>query len=306
MPNLQLSQLIDVESPEAIWKETQTILALLSPDFDIEPVATAWETAVALYDGRYPGYQACNTPYHDFNHIADVFLALTRLIHGAALNGQTPTNRNITLALIAALFHDSGLIQTEDDTEGTGAKYLADHDQRSMALLERFAQSIGWTANEIAAGRFFIGCTDLSKDVAAIVHPHTEIKRLGQLLAAADLIAQMADRTYLEKLLYLYHEFKEGKIGDYANELDLLQKTVGFHDFVVQRLAPIENMIDQYAKRHFMNRWQIDANLYTEAISRQMLYLQDILEQPGDPRDYLKRQDIVRNAREFYKSTGDS
>lgn len=308
MPDLQLSQLIDSESPQGAWEEVQTILPLISPDFALEPVAKGWETAVALYNGRFPGYQACNTPYHDLNHIADVFLAMARLIHGATLNGQLFTNHKIDLGLIAALFHDSGLIQTEDDTEGTGAKYLANHDRRSMDLLEQFGRAANWTDEDVADGRFLIGCTDLSNNIGDIAYPDPEIKQLGEFLAAADLIAQMADRTYLEKLLFLYHEFKEGGIGDYTSEVDLLEKTVHFYDFVIQRLAPIERMINRHARRHFDARWKVDINLYTEAMLRQMLYLQNTLRQPGDPRHHLRRQDIVQQVHNFYSKaepTGD-
>ncbi|MCB9423276.1 MAG: hypothetical protein H6667_26005 [Ardenticatenaceae bacterium] len=51
------------------------------------------------------------------------------------LDGFETDGRSIALALSASLFHDAGLIQTSDDTEGTGAKYLADHDQRSLRLM---------------------------------------------------------------------------------------------------------------------------------------------------------------------------
>ena len=71
----------------------------------------------------------------------------------------------------------------------------------------------------------------------------------------------------------------------------------------MQRLAPIERMINRYTRRHFDARWKVDINLYTEAMLRQMLYLQQALRQPGDPRDHLRRQDIVQRAREFYGKT---
>ncbi len=300
MPSLQLSQLIDTESPDAVWHEIQVILGLISAEFDVASVAAAWETAVSLYSGSYPGYQACNTPYHDLNHVADVFLALTRFIHGAVLLGYPLSERSIVISLVAAIFHDSGLIQTLEDTEGTGAKYLAEHDRRSMERMETFCRSAGWSDSDIEAGRFLIGCTDLNNDVAAISHPSSEIEQLGGLLAAADLIAQMADRVYLEKLLFLYHEFKEGGIGDYTSERDLLQRTAGFYDMVIQRLAPVERMVDRCARRHFAARWQLDINLYAEAVVRQMLYLQDVLRKPGDPRDHLRRQDIVNRVNAFY------
>lgn len=38
----------------------------------------------------------------------------------------------------------------------------------------------------------------------------------------------MADRAYLAKLIYLYHEFREGGVAGYESELDLLKKTPTF------------------------------------------------------------------------------
>lgn len=300
MPELQLAQLIDTKSPPAVWEEVETILGLLASDFDIEPVKVAFATAVTLYQGQYPGFQACTTPYHDLHHITDVFLAMARLIHGAVLSGQELTNQNISIALIAALFHDSGLIQEKQDQEGTGAKFLSDHDQRSIDFLEKHSRANGLSSDEIAIGSFLIRCTDLTVDIAAISSPSSEINLLGKLLGAADLIAQMADHIYLEKLLFLYHEFREGQIGNYTGEVDLLQKTLGFYEFVAQRLASIHQMIDQFARLHFRARWQIDANLYHKSMNDQKQYLQHILSQKNDPRDHLRRQDIVQQVRQIY------
>lgn len=300
MSDLQLSQLIGEFSPSAVWKEVSTILHDYISDSDWLPLEAAFSTTIDLYEGRYPGYQTCTTPYHDLDHILDVFLALARLIHGSLLDGFEFDGRSIALALSASLFHDAGLIQTSDDTNGTGAKYLADHDQRSLRLMRVYGRKSGWSESEIEAGCFLISCTDLSHDVAQISYPSATIEHLGKLLAAADLIAQMADRVYLEKLLYLYHEFKEGGIGDYTGEVDLLRKTIGFYQFVDERLAPISEMIDRLARRHFTARWDIDANLYQTAIQSQQEYLQFILDQPGDPRSYLRRQDIVEKVRQFY------
>lgn len=296
----QLAQLIDAGSPAAVLSEVQLILRLIEPGFNTQPVTRAFQTAVDLYQGRFPGYRACNTLYHDLGHITDVFLAMARLIHGAVLDGYVFDGRSLSLALISTLFHDAGLIQTDDDTEGTGAKYLADHDQRSLEFLKAYGQGNGWDDMEIAAACFLISCTDLRNEVASISFESLQIEQLGRLLAAADLIAQMADRLYLEKLLYLYHEFKEGNIGDYIGELDLLHKTVDFFDFVETRLASIQAVVDRYAHLHFNARWRIDANLYGHAMNRQKQYLQHILQQPGDPRDHLRRQDIVQNVRKIY------
>ena len=79
-------------------------------------------------------------------------------------------------------------------------------------------------------------CTDLSADISAIDFSSDAIGLLGKMLGTVDLLAQMADRTYLEKLLFLYHEFSEARVGDYKDEIDLLRKTVIFYDFIDRRL----------------------------------------------------------------------
>lgn len=300
MTDQQLSQLIDGKSPNAVWVEVQQFLATYLTETDWRPLTAAFATVIDLYEGRYPGYQACNTPYHNLRHVTDVFLALARLIHGSLLDGFALDGRSIALALSASLFHDAGLIQASDDTEGTGAKYLADHDQRSLRLMRVYGRKSGWSEAEIEAGCFLISCTDLDHDVAIIAYPEATVEHLGKLLAAADLIAQMADRVYLEKLLYLYHEFKEGGVGNYASEVDMLRKTIGFYQTVDQRLSSIAELIDRLARRHFAARWEIDINLYQTAINIQKEYLQLILDQPGDPRAHLRRQDIVVKVRQLY------
>ena len=303
MTDQQLSQLIDEKSPNAVWAEVYQFLAPHLTETDWRPLTAAFATVIDLYEGRYPGYQACNTPYHDLQHILDVFLALARLIHGSLLDGFEIDGRSIALALSASLFHDAGLIQASDDTEGTGAKYLKDHDQRSLRLMRVYGRKSGWSEAEIEAGCFLISCTDLDHDVAIISYPEATVEHFGKLMAAADLIAQMADRVYLEKLLYLYHEFQEGGVGNYAGEVDMLRKTIRFYQSVDQRLASIAEMIDRLARRHFATRWEVDANLYQTAINSQKEHLQLILDQPGDPRVHLRRQDIVQKVNQIY---GDS
>jgi hypothetical protein len=121
------------------------------------------------------------------------------------------------------------------------------------------------------------------------------------MLGSADLLAQMADRTYLEKLLFLYYEFKEAGIGDYESEVDLLQKTSAFYDFITQRLKTMLDETDRFMSPHFTSRWGIHANLYHVAIAKQRNYLKQILEiQDSDPRDHLRRGGIVDKIRREY------
>jgi len=301
MNDTQLYNLIPADSPEALLDEVIVIIDLIVPDFDTVPVTSAFNTTVNLYRGRYSGYRPCNTEYHDLRHTTDTFLAMARLIHGAVVDGETFTNRQITLSLIVALLHDVGYIQEEHDMEGTGAKYTANHVQRSIDFLEHHGSEFELSDEEIADGRAMILCTDLAVDISTIEFTSAKVELLGKMLDSADLLAQMADRTYLEKLLFLYHEFKEAGVGDYESEVDLLQKTLAFYDFIAQRLKTTLDETDRFMGPHFTSRWGIHTNLYHVAIENQRNYLKQILEiQDSDPRDHLRRGGIVDKVRREY------
>jgi hypothetical protein len=301
MDDRQLSDLILTNSPNFVLEEVQLILDLISPNFDSVPVTSAFNMAVSLYRGTYPGYQACNTEYHDLRHITDTFLAMARLIHGAVLDGETFTDRHIVLGLTTVLLHDAGYIQDEYDMEGTGSKYTAIHVQRSIDFLERHGLEFELSYEEITKGHSIILCTDLAVDISTIAFTSPKVELLGKMLGSADLLAQMADRTYLEKLLFLYYEFKEAGFGDYESELDLLRKTIAFYDFIAQRLKTALGATDRFMNSHFASRWEIHVNLYHVAIERQRAYLRQILEIPdSDPRDHLKRGGIVDKVQREY------
>ena len=301
MDNKQLYDLINTDSPKDVLDEVKVILNMISPDFHQGAVTKAFSTIVGLYEGNHEGFKACNTEYHDLRHTIETFLAMARLLHGAQLNGEGFTEPHVILGLIAALFHDAGYIQEDHDGEGTGAKYTVHHEQRSAHLLERFGPEFGLSEEEVASGRIMILGTDISMDHSQLTFPSAQIQLLCQMLMASDLMAQMADRSYLEKLLFLYHEFKEADVGGYESELDLLKKTVTFYEFVAERLTGILGKVDKFMTSHFAVRWDISSNLYQEAIERQKKYLHQILDTPDlDPRDQLKRAGIVQKVREKY------
>ncbi len=296
-----LCDLVQMNSPESVLKEVLVILRLIFPAWNANSVSSAFFSTVNLYEGRYPGYQACNTLYHDLNHITDTFLAMARMIHGAMIEGASFSDRQIILGLIASLLHDAGYIQEAHDNKGTGSKYTAIHVKRSMDFFKNHGEKFGISKEEIADGRSMIHCTDLAADISSIPFLSKKAELLGKMLGAADLLAQMSDRKYLEKLLLLYYEFDEGNVGDFESEVDILRKTVGFYDLVSQRLKTVLDGVDRFLAPHFASRWNIRVNLYDEAIRNQQDYLNKILEHPdSDPRDFLRRERIVGKVRKEY------
>jgi hypothetical protein len=260
-------------------------------------------TAVHLYRGEVPGFRACNTEYHNLFHALQTFMAMGRLLHGAVWTGERISPRAITLGLTAAIFHDSGYLQEESDVDGTGAKYTLAHVARSVALLRRFGERFGYNEEDLATLEALVLSTDLGRNYAGISYPSAEIEQIGKLLDVADLMAQMSDRTYLEKLLFLFHEFREAGISSYQSEADLLGKTVDFYELIERRLQPTAELADRFLRAHYCRHHNRDINPYRESMLRQREYLAHVLRQTeGAPEAYLRRNRIVEKVRQRYGS----
>ena len=305
MDKNQLSTLVNMSSPEAVYNEVVFIMQLIDPQFSIAALEEAFGFTQKLYEGKLPGYKGCNTPYHDYRHITDTFLAMARLIHGAQLSGEDISERQMTLGVISALMHDTGMIQKEHDSRGTGAKHTPDHVNLSMDFMEQHADRLNLTEQEVADLRDMILCTNLMADISAIKFSSPQIELLGKMLATADLIAQMSDRTYLEKLLFLFHEFKEANMGDFKDEVDFLHQTLNFYEISNQRLANTLDNTSRFMIPHFKKRWDIDSNLYIESLSRQRDYLKKVLaDDSKSVYKELKRDNIVEEVRKKFGKEG--
>ncbi|MEW5908864.1 MAG: hypothetical protein AB1659_03600 [Thermodesulfobacteriota bacterium] len=290
----RLSALIDMNDPEAVMAEVRSLVSILFPSFDFTGLNTAFDDIKRLYRGSYPGYRPCNTEYHNLQHTTDCFLAMARLIHGAMIQEEKFSLENVSLGLMASLFHDTGYIQTNDDSEGTGAKYTLVHVQRSIDFMTSFFKARSYPNRYIHDGTDMLKCTGLNVNIHEIDFTSSETKMLGQMLGTADLLGQMADRTYLEKLLFLFHEFREGAVPIYSSEIEFLCKTELFFKMTHERFDGDLGGVRRYMIPHFKSRWNIDADLYATAIQRNQEYLKRILEKPENGhRQYLRRGNVV-------------
>jgi len=300
-----LSNLIDMEDPDAILAEVKGMIGAAFHDFNFSSIDEAFTDINRLFHGAFPGYRACNTAYHDLKHTTDCFLAMARLIHGAMTDGRVFDQENVTLGLLAALFHDTGYIQSENDTNGTGAKYTLMHIQRSIDFMSAYLKARPHPAYYRLEGKNMLHCTGLTAKIREIRFSSEETKTLGKMLGTADLLGQMADRTYLEKLLFLYREFQEGGVPGCETEIAFLKKTEDFFKITQQRFITELGSVNRYMRFHFKSRWQLDADLYARAIQRHQDYLRHILQNHRDGhRGYLRRGGIVsrlmnRNSKPF-------
>ena len=254
-----------------------------------------FDDVYSLYCGKFPGYKSCDTEYHDFRHVVDVTLASIRITDSLMLSGENFAKHNIFLVAIAAIFHDTGYIPEIDDPVENGAVYTSTHVRRSMVFAEKYMSQRGYVTEDIEKTKQMILLTDLSVKLADIEFFDAETERFAKILASADLIGQMADRVYLEKLLFLYREFQLGKIPFYTSEEDLLAKTIGFFKIMEDRLTNTLDGVNAKLLVHFQKRYDIDEDLYRKGMNNNLAYLIKILnEHPGHHREFLRRDNMVK------------
>ena len=97
----------------------------------------------------------------------------------------------------------------------------------------------------------------------------------------------MANGNYLEKLPFLYGEFKEGRVPGFSDELDLLKKTPAFWEVIKKRFVSELGHVDLYLRDHFRVYCGIEHDLYRQAIDRNIGRLEVLLKNLEN--DYPRR-----------------
>lgn len=294
-PNLVREQQLACGCPDDIIKEVKFLISLVTDDYDYDFLDLAYRNIQKIFHGRFPGYKASNTSYHNLDHTMAVTLALMRVIHGMYTTGHRFSPEIIECGLIGAMFHDTGLIQRHSDQEGTGAKYTKFHEERSILFVQEYLNSVGRSDEMSRRCSQMIQCTKLSLSPKELQFDTEEVRLMGYILGTADIIAQMADRVYLERLPLLFEELKEGGIPGYETTVDIFQQTVTFFREVIRtRLFDDFDGIVESVRYHFQERWKIDQNLYTKAIENNINYIEYLNKTyPEDKnfyRKYLRRQ----------------
>lgn len=299
--HMDVSNTVDVTNPEQVCAAVRGILEACYTGFDFSPIDRLVADFSRLYSGTFPGFRACDIPYHDAQHVLDVTLAMARLIDGHEHDPGAVGTLGPELALggiAAALFHDSGYIRrTRDYRNGNGAAYTRVHVSRSARFMADYLPQ-AQLPHLVGVCTRIVHFTGYELDVGQIPVDSAREARLGALLGSADLIAQMADVDYVRKCRdHLYEEFKVGGMagewGDsshtgtvYRSPAHLLESTPEFMRNTIEvRLEGQFGGVHRCVARHFGG-----PNLYMDAILNNFSKLQAILSgNPGGsslPRPY--------------------
>lgn len=298
LEHMDVTGRINLTDPKQVCDEVCDLLCAADEAVDRVLVARAFDIFSRLYGGTLPGYHRCETLYHDMQHALDVTLATARLMSGhERLHRDRLGAERLTLGIIVALYHDAGYIRQLDDIKcWHGAQYTRVHVSRGGRFLTRFLKSEGcgaWTERAVKLIHF----TGYEIPIEKIPLKDPLDRRLGGLIGTADLIAQTADRAYLEKCRnYLFEEFELGGMTRsidadgserviYHSAQDLLHKTPAFYENMVKK-----RLDDDFAKLYDCMEAVFDGeNPYLNAINRNMAYLQKILDD-GNLHVLLRRQ----------------
>ncbi|HEX2830559.1 MAG TPA: hypothetical protein VHP37_29750 [Burkholderiales bacterium] len=255
---------VNTTLPDAVSGEVFRIYQDLYQVPDPGNLVQAFEDVTRLYNGEYPGYRPCDTSYHDIQHVLDVTLAMARLMDGCAraTNSDVLTERLFRFGIMTALYHDCGYIRHRKDTRHVnGAEYTKTHVSRGGRFLEHYLAKVGLgdLAPSAAGTLHFTGYEIPVADIR--VEP--QFRLIGNLLGSADILAQMADRCYLEKCHErLYPEFVSGGIdrqktpeGDervlFESAAHLIYQTPRFYQSARKRLEVDLGGYCDFVERHF-------------------------------------------------------
>lgn len=292
-----IDELFANNEPDLVWEKVVDIIRRISPEFDFSIAQTVFDDVARLYRGEYPGYYQIKTPYHDLPHTMDVLLCAVRLMRGATLSGILLTDREITLVMLATLFHDAGYAQLQDGKEtGTGAQFTKMHVMRSIEFMRKYIVEHDFPPELATDLGPMVFCSDPMMPLSHINFHDARIKLLGQIVGTADLVGQMADRNYLEKLTYLYEEFEEGEIGNYQSLYELICKTNEFYSMIQDKLDHEFGGIYDRLEFYFQDTMGTRKNYYMESIEKNMAYLQKLVSLgESDFRSSLRRGGIIKD-----------
>lgn len=286
--DFDVTNTVQVSSPSAVRHAVTQLLQDTWPSIQLSTLASAFETFELMFSGRMPGYEGVDTLYHDTQHTLDITLAMTRLLAGferQAAPADLLGAERALVGIITALFHDVGYLrEAHDNVTANGAEFTRNHVSRGARFLAGYLPQLGLHAWVPVASEI-IHFTGYEKPFAEIVTPDPRDRQVGYLLGTADMMAQMADRCYLEKCRdRLYPEFVLGGVAlhsaadggravRYASGLDLLRQTPQFMQNV--RSGRLEK--DFGRGYRFLEVLYQGRNPYIESIERNLAFLQQIL-----------------------------
>lgn len=223
-----------------------------------------------------------DAPYHDMNHTIMVTMVGTEILRGKVLIEGGISGSDWAHFVISLLHHDIGYVrgictadrngqyainkdnETTSPPPGATDAYLTPYhvDRGKMYIQERFSAEamldVEQIQNNIERTRFPVPSEE----------DHQESGDFPGLIRAADLIGQLADPQYIQKIGLLFAEFKEtgaaARMG-YTTPADLRS---GYPQFFWDKVSPYIDEGIRYLRRTQEGQLWV-ANLYSNVFTEE-------------------------------------
>jgi hypothetical protein len=287
--NFDVSNTVDTTDPAGVNEAVDEIFLDLYPSASTRQLDDCFVEVARLYRGEHPDFRACDTPYHNLQHIMEVSLAMARLMNGYETVRDHEHNlgpRLFSFGVITALLHDVGYLRHVKDTRSqNGAEYTQVHVSRSASFIERYMTRVGM--EDLAPiGKAIVHFTGYERPVERIRTSGPIYLMLGHMLGTADIMAQMSDRCYLEKCRdRLFREFVYGGLAAngvkshydaslFTSAEDLLFKTPRFYTTALTRLNEKLGRVHRYLQQYFRGQ-----HVYLEEMEKNKQHASKVAEE---------------------------
>ncbi len=278
MENRELVEIFRTGKNEHWFEECEMIFAEINPEMRLDFLKQVHDDVRDIFLGSYPGFQVSLSKYHNFDHTCSTSLAVVRLFHGLILEGETIFGTTLEQGVVSALFHDIGWLPRKNNKAQFPVGSQGKHEERSIRFMTQYLKQKGCSSDYCDACGVMIQCTNLAVQPEMLKFKDEANRLGGYVVGSADILAQMADRCYLEKLPFLYREQQYSKQFQFQTPFELLQRTAEFYSItVMERLEKTFNNVYLAMRSHFRKRWQLNKDLYSENILKNIDYLKKVI-----------------------------
>lgn len=194
----------------------------------------------------------CDCPYHDLHHTILVTDVGQAILQGRLISEGNVSESEWLHAVIAMLYHDIGFLRglLREDSDNN---YITD-DQGHRVMLPPGSSDVHLSAYHVSRGCVYVA-ERFSKDPVldhTVLAEHIEMTRfpipadasyqrldtISSLVRAADLIGQMGEPMYLQKLSRLFAEFRETGEAERMGFANAGELRSGFPEFFYDYVYP--------------------------------------------------------------------
>ena len=293
--NVHLFRIFESGASSDPLDEIVHLVHTIAPSISTSLLSTVHWDIEGIFSGYNPEFRENRNKYHNLRHTCAVVLATVRLFHGLTAEGRQFSSAAVLKGLLSAYFHDTGLLLKSSDSGENGAVFTRWHEKRSIDALSRYLKTSRLDDELLQDCSSIIRGTTIDFDFHSIPFSSPEIELVAQIVSTADILAQMADRYYIEQLPHLYQEHRDGGVFDHESVFELMKESTAFYRNVIKkRLETTLGNTARAMRAHFRERWNLDRDFYNENLTANINYLQMVVSKcrahPKNIFIYLQRR----------------